>query len=194
LKGAATVLLEGYGRELLGFLMAHERDEEVVSEVFSMFAEDLWRGLRAFRWDSSARTWSYALLRHASIRYGQRAGARRKRHVTLSRAGPLSQIAQRVRTATLPAARTEARNRFAQLRESLPREDQMLLVLRVNRELGWKEIAQVMTYDGKAVPAEVLEREAARLRKRFQLAKEQLRRLAVEEGIAPSDRDRESAD
>src|ERR1700733_1173774 len=47
-KLAATALLEGYGRELLTFLVAHLRDRDAAAEVFSQFTEDLWRGLNGF--------------------------------------------------------------------------------------------------------------------------------------------------
>jgi RNA polymerase sigma-70 factor (ECF subfamily) len=187
---AATELLEGYGREILGFLIAHLRDRDAAAEVFSQFTEDLWRGVGGFRWESSARVWSYALVRHAASRYRKDARRRRGRQVSLSDAGPLSEIAERIRTATLQAARTDNRNRIAQLRESLPLEEQTLLILRVNRKLGWKEIAQVMLYEGETVPAEVLAKEAARLRKRYQLAKDKLRLMAEEQGIVSPDPDR----
>jgi RNA polymerase sigma-70 factor (ECF subfamily) len=188
-KRAATALLEGYGRELLGFLIAHLRDRDAAGEVFSLFAEDLWRGLDGFRWECSARVWSYSLVRHAASRYLKDARRRRAREVSLSRAGPLSEIEARIRTATLAGARTEARSRVTQLRESLPPEDQTLLILRINRKLGWKEIAQVMAYDGEAVADEVLAKQAVRLRKRYQLAKDRLRRMAEEQGLVSPGRE-----
>ena len=188
-KRAATALLEGYGRELLGFLLARLRDRDAASEVFSQFTEDLWRGLGGFRWDCSARVWSYTLVRHAASHYVRDARKRRGRQVSLSRAGPLSEIEQKIRTTTLMAARTAARSRLAQLRESLPADDQTLLILRVNRKLGWKEIAQVMISEGETVPDDVIEKEAARLRKRFQLTSEKLRRMAEEQGLVGSDRE-----
>jgi RNA polymerase sigma-70 factor, ECF subfamily len=187
---AATALLDGYGPELLGFLIAHLRDRDAAAEVFAQFTEDLWRGFDSFRWQCSVRVWSYTLVRHAASRHIRDARRRRRRQVSLSQAGPLSEVAEKIRTLTPAAARTEARTRVAQLRESLPLDDQTLLVLRINRKLGWKEIAQVMVKDGKIVPDAVLEKEAVRLRKRYQLAKEKLRRMAEEQGLVPTDRDR----
>jgi RNA polymerase sigma-70 factor (ECF subfamily) len=182
-KQAATVLLEGYGREVLGFLVTRLRDRDAAGEVFSQFAEDVWRGLDGFRWQCTARVWCYTLARHAASRYIGDARRRRGRAVPLSHAGPLSQVAEKIRTATLTAARTETRTRIAQLRESLPVDDQTLLILRVNRKLGWKEIALVMLHEGEAPADGVLEKEAVRLRKRYQLAKDKLRQMAVEQGL-----------
>ena len=182
-KAAATVFLEGYGREIFGFLVARMRDRDAASDVFSQFTEDLWRGLEGFRWQCSARVWSYTLARHAASRYIDDARRRRGRDVPLSRAGPLSEIAERIRTSTRAGARTEARSRISQLRESLPVDDQTLLILRVNRKLGWREIAQIMLREGESDDDEALDREATRLRKRFQLAKDKLRAMAVEQGL-----------
>jgi RNA polymerase sigma-70 factor (ECF subfamily) len=143
--------------------------------------------LDGFRWQCSARVWSYTLARHAASRYIDDIRRRRKRNVPLSRAGPLSEIAEKIRTGTRAGARTEARSRIAQLRESLPVDDQTLLILRVNRKLGWKEIAQIMLRDGETPDEAELDREAGRLRKRYQLAKDKLRQMAVEQGLVNSD-------
>ena len=185
-KQAATTLLEGYGREVLGFLITRLRDRDAASEIFSQFTEDLWRGLDGFRWQSTARVWAYTLARHAASRY-LRAAHKRPRNVPLSRAGPMSAIAQKIRTSTMTAFQTESRSRLAQLRENLPAEDQTVLVLRINRKLDWKEIAQVMVEDRGPIPDDALTKEAARLRKRYQLTKDKLRQMAIEQGLIPPD-------
>src|SRR5207244_3963067 len=64
-KGATTVALETYGPELYGFLHALARDDDLAAEAFATFSEDLWKGLVKFRWESSLRTWAYALARNA---------------------------------------------------------------------------------------------------------------------------------
>jgi RNA polymerase sigma-70 factor, ECF subfamily len=182
MRQAVTVLLEAYGRELLGFLITRLRDHDAAREVFGDFAEDLWKGFPVFRWECSARVWCYTLARHAASRFLQKARARSARNVPLSSAGPLSEIAERVHTETSIALRTETKSRISQLREQLPVDDQTLLILRVNRQLRWEEIAQIMLFDRVADAAE-LKAGSTKLRKRFQLAKEKLRRMALEAGI-----------
>jgi RNA polymerase sigma-70 factor (ECF subfamily) len=180
---AATLLLKTYGRELFRFLLSRLRDEQLTGEAFSEFTEDLWKGLASFRWQCSARVWSYTLARHAASRHIAVARRRRARESPLSRAGPLSEIAQKVRTQTLAAMRTEMKSRVAELREKLPLDDQTLIILRISRKLDWKEIAQVML-DEKGEPTDrALDKEAARLRQRFQAIKEKLRKMAAEAGI-----------
>src|SRR5215831_19409009 len=78
LRAAATRALEGYGPEILGYLVATLRSDEAAAEVFSQFCLDLWTGLPGFEWRSSFRTWAYMLARHAAIR------VRRSPHVRRS--------------------------------------------------------------------------------------------------------------
>ena len=95
---------------------------------------------------------------------------------------PVREMAHRVRTTTLPHQRTAVKNEITRLRESLPEDDRVLLVLRLDRQLPWEEIAGVML--GEESPARaVLTRESARLRKRFQLLKDKLREQAVASGL-----------
>jgi RNA polymerase sigma-70 factor (ECF subfamily) len=180
---AATRLLETYGRELLRFLISHLRDRDAAEEVFARFTESVWRSLDAFRWQCTARAWCYALARHAALRYLEEVRRGRRRQVPLSESGALAEIADRIRTETRTSARTETKHRIAALSDRLPEDDRMLLMLRITRNLEWKEIAQIMASADEELPAKMLEREAARLRKRYQLAKDQLRKMAREEGL-----------
>src|SRR5262245_10149201 len=66
---AATRALEVYGAELYGFLVHLFGDKSNAAEVFSQVAEDLWRGLPAFSFRSSVRTWLYVLARNAGSRF-----------------------------------------------------------------------------------------------------------------------------
>lgn len=180
---AATRLLESYGQEIFRFLLSRLHDHEASGEVFSQFTEDLWRGLAGFRWECSARAWSYTLARHAASRYVADARRRRAREEPLSRTAGLHDVAQKIRTQTLAVVRTEVKSRVNELREQLPLNDQTLLILRVNRRLDWKEIARVMIDEGEATTDRAIETEAARLRKRFQAIKEKLRGMASDAGL-----------
>jgi DNA-directed RNA polymerase specialized sigma24 family protein len=182
---AATLLLETYGRELLLFLVSRLRDEDAAREAFSRFTEDLWRGLTGFCWQCTARVWCYTLARHAGSRQ-IRELRKRRRGVALSRAGALSQIEERIRTRTRTSARTAARNLIASMRERLSTDDQMLLILRVEQKLAWTEIAQVLLHDGAPTDEAVLQKDAVRLRKRYQAAKERLQKLAADAGMRQS--------
>ncbi len=175
---AATLALRAYGGEVLGYLVATLRDESDADEVFSTVAEDLWRGIGGFAWRSSLRTWLYCLARHAAARHRRAPAARRDRNLPLSEA---EHVAEHVRSRTLPFLRTEVKDRFAELRRSLDPDDQDLLVLRVDRGLEWLDVARV--FAGDDADDEALRRESARLRKRFQTVKDEVRERARGAGL-----------
>ncbi|MBL4686263.1 MAG: sigma-70 family RNA polymerase sigma factor [Nannocystaceae bacterium] len=186
LREAATHAIKGYGPEILGYLAAMTRSESDAAEVFSTFCEDLWRGLPGFRWASSFRTWSYALARHALSRYGRDPSRRPARNLALSEADEVFELAERVRSTTMVHLRTAVKNEFAVLREKLEPDDRTLLVLRVDRRMAWSEIARVMWEEDGEPDSDGLKRNAAALRKRFERAKERLRRLAKEANLLKS--------
>jgi RNA polymerase sigma-70 factor (ECF subfamily) len=182
LHGAATKAVEGYGPEVYGFLITLVRDGRDASEVFSQTCEDLWSGLGRFEGKSSLRTWLYTLARHAAARFRRSPHRRPGRRVAMSQVG---ELAERVRTGTLPYLRTEAKDRFASIRDSLDEDDRSLLVLRVDRGMSWSEIARVFSPDDSS--DEMLGRVAARLRKRFQLVKNEIRARARQAGLLQDD-------
>jgi RNA polymerase sigma-70 factor (ECF subfamily) len=183
LAGAATVAVRGYGPELFGFLMAFHRDETSAAEAFSEAIERLWRGMATFGWQSSFRTWAYAVTRNAALTYQRDARRRGKRLRELPEGSALSALAAEVRSSTLTHLKTETQTRAVALRQTLPREDQELLVLRIDKGMAWNDLAHIL-HEGEAPLDETaLRREAARLRKRFQLAKERLLALARKEGL-----------
>ena len=183
--GAAEAAMRGYGREIYELLAALHRRDDDAAEVFSLFAEGLWRGLPSFAWRSSFRTWAYAVAHKASLRFRRDARRRAARHLPLPDTGSLSALVAEVRTATRSYLRTERKNRFAELRAALPPDDQALLMLRVDRRLAWTDLARVLHEEEEGAPLEgkALEREAARLRKRFQLLKEKLYEMGRREGL-----------
>jgi RNA polymerase sigma-70 factor, ECF subfamily len=175
LAGAADAAIRGYGPEIYGFLVAFHRDDEDAAEVWSRVTERLWAGLDRFGWNSSFRTWVYAIARNTSIRYRQE---KKRRNEDPLPEGSQVDVALRIRTDTASWLRTSARDRFTALRDSLPEDDRMLLVLRVDKHLAWNDLARVMhPEDAEALDEEGLKREAARLRKRFQHVKERLLEL-----------------
>lgn len=181
---AATAALRGYGPEVLGYLSAMCRTETDAAEVFSIFCEDMWKGLPRFRWQSSFRTWAYTLARHALYRLGRDPQRRRERNVAPSDSPEVLELAEQVRTTTMIHLRTETKNKFTALREQLDPDDRTLLILRVDRKLAWNEIAAIMANEDDPTP-EQLRRGAATLRKRFERAKERLRKLAADQRLIP---------
>lgn len=172
---ATTAVVERYGPEILGYLLAVLRSEADTDDAFALFCENTWKGLPGFEWRSSLRTWLYGLARSAIGRIVRQPHRKPGRGVPLSQA-KVAEMANKVRTTTLAYLRTEFRERVDELRNELSSEEQTLLILRINRKMSWNEIAEVM--NDESLDKEERRRCAATLRKRFERTKETLRKRA----------------
>lgn len=172
---ATEEALRTYGPELVGWLCSILPTNADAHDAFSRMSEELWKSLRRFDGRCAVRTWCYMLARHAAARIRGRSGKRRE--VLVSQIPSLQQAVTRIwNTSSQEARRT--RDVYAQIRTELTEEDQTLLVLRVDRNLAWRDIAQVLLGED-ARPAE-LARKSTALRKHFERVKDRLRALAAE--------------
>jgi RNA polymerase sigma-70 factor (ECF subfamily) len=183
LDEATSATVRGYGPEVLGFLVHATGDEMLARDAFSWFCESVWRGLPGFRWEATLRTWCYVLARRSIARARRdRPGPAEER---LSSA-MVENLAESVTTSAMPLYQAQVAQGIAALRAQLTAEDRMLLTLRVDRELSWREIVSVLTNDDDELAADELDRRAAGLRKRYERAKLRLHELARDAGFQKS--------
>lgn len=168
---AATALIEELGPSVLGYLCALHGDDDG-ADVFSMWSEDIWKGLPGFRFESSARTWGFRIAWNASARFRRDGWRRRRERLPTSAA---SRIAASVVLGSRPPARDD---RLDELRRDLDPADHTLLVLRLDREMSFEEIADVLGAGGRAI-------QPATLRKRFERLKARLTAQARKKGLLP---------
>lgn len=170
---AATAVIRELGPSALGYVRSLVRDEADAAEAFSRFAEDLWRGIGGWRGDSSLRTWAYKIAWCAAMDVRTSAWKRRARRLESTEA---SRLADDVRTRSV--VRDERRRLLLdKIRADLAPEEQSLLFLRIDQELEWAEIAEVLSTAEARV-------EPAALRKRFERLKERLAQRLREDGLA----------
>jgi RNA polymerase sigma-70 factor (ECF subfamily) len=169
-SAAATAIRE-LGPAVYGYLCMMLAEEDDARDVFSQWAEDLWRGLPGFRNECSLRAWAFKLAWHAAARHLRDPYRARGERLPSSAASRLA--ASVAASSLLPGGRRE---RLRKLREALPPDDRTLLHLRIDKDLEWEEIAAVLGADGPPVTA-------AALRKRFERLKARLGELAREEGL-----------
>lgn len=181
--GAATLTVRGYGPEVYGFLVALHKSEDEAAEVFSTVTENLWRALPKFAWAATLRTWVYTIARNASLRW--RKVEKRHARGAVPITSEASRLVAEVRTQTQTFLKTDSRDALARLRDELAPEDRTLLVLRVDRDLAWNDLALVMLGEDGEPDEAALKREAARLRKRFQLVKDKLVAMGRRDGLLP---------
>jgi RNA polymerase sigma-70 factor (ECF subfamily) len=175
-SAAATLVVRSLGPHILGYLRGVLRDADDADDAFARWAESVWRGISGFRGEAALDTWCHRIAWHSAMRILRDPHHRRRTPLNTSQA---SRLAEEVRTATASNLGTTAQNRVAELRRQLSPEDQTLLVLRLDRNLPWREIAQVLAEDGVDVT------EAA-LRKRYERIKERVRELAIAAGLLTS--------
>jgi RNA polymerase sigma-70 factor, ECF subfamily len=179
---ATTEALRALGPDLFGFVRGVVRSDGDAEDIFAATSARAWRSLAAFRWHCALRTWLYCIARNETLRFLD--GARRH---NAGRATPsaLDEVVAAVRTETLSALRTEKRDALRRLRDELPPDDRTLVILRIDRDLPWEEIALAFLDDLDGSTDDAVAREAARLRKRFQLVKRRLADRAREAGLLP---------
>lgn len=119
--------------------MVRSGDDDV-AEVFAICCEDLVRGLPAFRGDASIRTWAYVVARHAASRFA-RGNRRRERRIALP--GAIVEPVAAPHSRTAPYRRTAVKDRLSAARAQLAPDEALLVVLRVDQQLGWRAIAAI---------------------------------------------------
>lgn len=173
IASATTLALTSYGPELVGWLCA-TLGESDAHDAFSILAEELWKSLPRFDGRCSARTWCYMLARAAVARVLSPTARRREQLVS-----NIPSVAHAVAQVWSTTAQRQQRQQdiYAQIRSELDDDDQLLLVLRVDRDLSWSDIALVML--GESASSDDVTRKAATLRKQFERVKQRLRELAA---------------
>lgn len=181
IRGAIALAIEGYGAEMNGFLLGRADSADDAAEAYCMFEDDLLAQLKGFEWRSSFRTWAYKVAHHALARFHKGAARRATRETSLM---SHQEVLAKSRSLTAEWAKTSVKDAFRELRRKLSEEDQTILILRVDRELAWRDIAEVIgQIDTDAAPPAALKIETNRIKKRFERARNELRRIAIEQGL-----------
>jgi RNA polymerase sigma-70 factor (ECF subfamily) len=171
-QAGATALIQGYGPQVLGYLRSVIRDDEEADDAFALFAENVWKGLPGWEGRSSARAWAYRVAWNAASRQFRDPWHRRRKQLA-------SSVASRLAAVVMTSSRRDLdrqQGELEQLRSTLTREEQSLLVLRVDRDLPWQEVAVALGAPDDAAGC-------AALRKRFERLKEKLAGVARSRGL-----------
>lgn len=172
---ATEQALRIYGPELISWLCATLASESDAYDAFSRLSEQLWKSLPGFEGRCSVRTWCYMLARQSAVAI--QAQSYRRYESLLSSLPSINHAVTHIWNTTRENAGA-VEDIYSQIRRALPEEDQTLLVLRVDRDLPWRDIAIVML--GSDAGEDELTRKAAALRKQFERVKARLRELAAE--------------
>jgi RNA polymerase sigma-70 factor (ECF subfamily) len=171
-RAAASAVIGALGPAILRYLRSMLRAEDDAADALSQWAENVWHGLPAFRFGASLKTWCYRLAWNAAQNLRNEAWRRHGQRLATEQA---SLLAQSVRTRSVIVVERQ-RQALDELRAALDDEDRSLLVLRLDQELSWEEVAAVMAGEGDPV-------EPGTLMKRFERVKARLGKLARERGL-----------
>jgi RNA polymerase sigma-70 factor (ECF subfamily) len=171
-RQAATEVIREHGPAVLRYLRALLRDEGLAGDAFSLFAEWAWQAMENYRGASAIRTWAFGIALNAARRVRDEAWQKHRERLETSEA---SKLAKEVRTSSL-VERERRADRLQELRQELKPDEQNLLVLRLDQQLSWEEIAAILTEAGEPIGA-------AALRKRFERLKVCIAEMARERGL-----------
>ncbi|HET8539242.1 MAG TPA: sigma-70 family RNA polymerase sigma factor [Anaeromyxobacter sp.] len=171
-REAATAAIQAYGPSILGYV-SRLLDGDDALDVFQQWAEDVWRGLPAFRRECRLRTWAFKLAYHAASRFRRDPYQARRERFPSSAA---SRLAASV-AASSKMAGAARREQLRRLEAELTPDERALLHLRHDRELSWDETAEILSASD-AGPVT-----AVALRKRYERIKEKLGRRAKAQGL-----------
>lgn len=175
-QAAATAVIEAFGPAILRYLRSLLREEDDAADAFSQWAENVWEGLPAFRFGASLKTWCYRLAWNAAQNLRNEAWRRRGQRLVTAQA---SHLAESIRTRSAVVVEQQ-RQALERLRAALEPSEQSLLVLRIDHELSWAEVAEVLEAEG-------VRTEPATLMKRFERIKAKLAELARKDGLLDED-------
>jgi RNA polymerase sigma-70 factor (ECF subfamily) len=138
--GAFEALVERYKREVYGlayrYTGTHADAHDLSQEAFLR----LYRGALRFRGESSFRTWLYRIVMNLGLNHVERQGRRRKRQVALEDAAPLSTLSH----ADERVDQQRQREQLGGAIKRLPPRQRQTLILKVYKELRFKDIAELM--------------------------------------------------
>lgn len=163
---AADAVIRSLAPEVLGYLSTVSGDRSLADEAFSIYCERVWRGLGRFEFRSSLRTWSYVIAR--------RSLQRAIRNRTRQRRGEIQLATGEWNAMAKPIASTMGTRNHAlvtQIRRELDEYELSLLVLRLDRNMSWTDVARVLH------PDEPADRVSARVRKRFERTRRRIRKM-----------------
>lgn len=168
---ATDLALETYGDEIYNYIRKLAGDSVRADDAFQEFSVDLWNGWESFGWQSSVETWAYTIARNAT--YDIMRNRQRNAERPLRTDEQRELVARWTRTVTKNFEKTEAKHWLWEVVDDLDSEKRELLVLRIGHQKSWKEVARIMADDEP--DDEQLRRDSARLRKKYQRVKDELR-------------------
>jgi RNA polymerase sigma-70 factor (ECF subfamily) len=149
-------------------------------EAFSEWAESLLTAIPGFEWQSSLKTYLFAVAYYARCNMLRRRQKQRRREGAVP-TSQVSAIAAEVWFVTVRDVPAEVLARVNALRQHLTPDERSILLLRVDQGLSWDDVARVLPPEvrGEGTESEI----NARLRTRFKRLVKRLDQFAKDQGL-----------
>lgn len=170
------MLVRRYAAEIRAFFRSRTASRHSMEEVYSVFTEDVWKGLPQLRSDKHVRTWLYVVARNALSRHARFKRRWRLRY-TFSGVESARTLPNELRQSY--GTREGQLAKLTPLLSELSAPDRQLLEQRLEKALPWREIALQSARAAGDTSEAFVTRESARLRKRYQLLLDTLRERAA---------------
>ncbi|NOY25087.1 MAG: sigma-70 family RNA polymerase sigma factor [Oligoflexia bacterium] len=179
-QAGVALAIDSYGPSLFGYL-ASRLSREVAEDAFQDLCEQILLAAPRFEGRCSFRVWAFHLARGVRCKVARDPYRRRGSRLSDSQLQGL--VERSARTVTAEWRRTDRQVALLQACQALAEEDQAVLLLRIDQQMSWLDVARVIFGQSQSQPE--LRRQAACLRKRFERTKDKLRTQLARPGGQP---------
>ena len=173
---------DGHGHHIYAWLRGVMKDDHDADEVFNEFFLAVFEDIGSYRGDGPLKSWLYRVARNTAHTFWRNRNQRRE--VPL---GVDDEVIQKARTSTKEWKKSTVKDAFQLLRLELSEEEQTLLILRVDRDMDWEDVARVFIDVNESTPSDALPKEVNRLKQQFSRVKKKLKKLAIERKLLPQE-------
>lgn len=168
----------GHGDRIFGVLCRLARNGADADDAFGDFYLDVIKGIHTLRLDSNLGAWLYTVALNALRRRKKRDP---RQHETADEA-KLRDVARKS-TTTWRKEQEQRKEQLSDLLDELEEEDRAIVLLYSEGSLSWIAVAGIVSDPEGLLDEKALKKEAARLKKRYERAKEKLHELAKKRGL-----------
>ncbi len=165
---------DGYGVRVFGHLRAIMKNDREAKEVFFKFSCVVLEDIAAFRGELSLKSWLYGVAYRVMVEHWKERNTRSEFQFTRNDDRAFHGRASIDRWDESPI-----KDALRQLCSQLPKDEQTILILRIERDMDWYELARVFLDIEEATNAELLQFVMNRRKLRFNRSKEKVHTLAA---------------
>ena len=136
-RAAFAAWVNQHQRALFAVVWRYVKNDQDAQDVVQAAFIRAWRGLPTFRGDSSLRTWLYRIAVNLALNHQRDARGRPSGEIPEHAQSPEPPVVARISEA-------EMHERLSAAVDELPKKQRLVVELRVQQELSFREVAQIV--------------------------------------------------